>query len=177
MRAVLLDRDGTIIYDKHYLHDPDEVELLPEAVRGLQSMAAMGFKLIVVSNQSGVGRGFFTLKDVEACNNQLYKLLQKQGVFLDAFFVCPHAPQEQCPCRKPLSGLALQAQKRFGLDFKHCAVIGDKKSDVELGKAIGARSILVTTGKGATALEQCEPEYTAKNLSFAADWLATQFPV
>jgi len=147
--AVFLDRDGTVIVQKHYMHDPDEVELLPGAVEGLRRMRALGLRLVLVTNQSGVGRGYFPSGDVERVHGRLIELLQAQGVRLDAIYTCPHAPEEACGCRKPLPGLIDRASKEIGLDPAQCYVIGDKPCDVDLGLAAGAAaSLLVLTGYG-----------------------------
>jgi len=147
--AVFLDRDGTVIAQKHYMHDPDEVELLPGAAEGLRRLRALGLRLVLVTNQSGVGRGYFPSGDVERVHGRLIELLQAQGVRLDAIYTCPHAPGEACGCRKPLPGLIDRASKEIGLDPAQSFVIGDKPCDVDLGLAAGAAaSLLVLTGYG-----------------------------
>lgn len=151
---VLLDRDGTIIKDKHYLSDPAGVELLPGATKGLSLMREAGLGLAVLSNQSGVGRGLFNLEDVRLVNQAMKQLLAREGVELDGVFFCPHAPEEHCSCRKPLPGLVEQAVRSLDVDPTRSFVIGDKACDVELGRAVGAKAILVRTGKGA----QCEAD-------------------
>lgn len=148
-RFVLVDRDGTIIFDKHYLADPDGVELIPGAAEGLRNLRALGFGIVVVTNQSGIGRGYFTAEDQDRVHARMCELLAAEGVTVDGIYTCPHAPEQDCTCRKPLPGLAEQAMAEHGFDPKAAFVIGDKKADIDLGKAIGAISILVRTGKGA----------------------------
>jgi D-glycero-D-manno-heptose 1,7-bisphosphate phosphatase len=148
-RFVVLDRDGTIIAERHYLSDPAQVELLPGAAEGLHRMAALGLGLIVVTNQSGVARGYFDLARVDEVHQRLRALLAAEQVALDGIYVCPHGPDAECPCRKPRPGLLLEAAAKFGFDPRACFVIGDKPCDIELGQAVGATTILVRTGYGA----------------------------
>lgn len=168
--AVFLDRDGTIIVEKHYLHDPTGVELLPGVAEGLRRLAGLGLRLVLVSNQSGVGRGYFGRGDVERVHGRLNELLEAQGVRLDALYVCPHAPFEACGCRKPLPGLIERASREIGLDPTASFVIGDKPCDVDLGLAVNATTFLVTTGYGAehAAAGGCQPHHVTASLNEAA---------
>lgn len=146
--AVLLDRDGTIIVEKEYLADPAGVELLAGAAAGLRSLRALGCRLAVVTNQSGVGRGYYTLEDMHAVNRRMVELLAREGVALDGIYFCPHAPESGCACRKPLPGLGLRAARELGFDPQAAVIIGDKRADLGLARAMGARGILVRTGYG-----------------------------
>lgn len=139
--AALLDRDGTLMIDHGYVGRPDQVELLPDAARGLRLLAGAGLALVVVTNQSGVGRGFFTMAEVDAVNERLARLLLEEGVELDGFYTCPHGPDSGCECRKPAAGLARRAAAELGLDLGASVVIGDKESDVELGLAAGSATV------------------------------------
>lgn len=145
----LMDRDGTIIVDKHYLSNPDEVEFIPGVIDGLKLLSENDVGLIIVSNQSGIGRGYFSAQEANTVNDKMLQLLQEQSVEIDAIYCCPHEPEDNCDCRKPKIGMAIKAQQDFGFEFKDCVVVGDKASDVGLGQNIGALSILVRTGKGA----------------------------
>jgi D-glycero-D-manno-heptose 1,7-bisphosphate phosphatase len=147
-RYVLLDRDGTIIADRHYLSDPAGVELLPGAAAGLRALQRLGLGLVVLSNQSGLGRGYFQEADLWAVHERLRQLLAAEGIRLDGSYYCPHLPEEACACRKPGPGLVEQAAAQHGFDPGQCFVIGDKRSDIEMGQAVGAVSILVRTGHG-----------------------------
>jgi D-glycero-D-manno-heptose 1,7-bisphosphate phosphatase len=147
-KTVFLDRDGTVIRDKDYLSDPNEVELEAGAGDALRMLQENGYLLIVVTNQSGVARGFFSITEVDACNRRVDDILRPLGVTIDAWLVCPHGPGDACRCRKPLTGLIEQASLRFSIDIGHSFVIGDKDSDVLLGKAAGMQGVLVTTGSG-----------------------------
>jgi D-glycero-D-manno-heptose 1,7-bisphosphate phosphatase len=174
-RHVLLDRDGTIVIDKHYLHDPDGVELLPGAARGLRRMRALGWGLAVLTNQSGVGRGYYDEAAVRACNLRMAELLREQGVELDGVFFCPHAPEAGCRCRKPAPGLMEQAAAALGFDPRQAVMIGDKDADMLLGRAVGAATILVRTGKGTEHEARCRDsaDHVVDDLAQAAEIIAT----
>jgi len=176
-RYILLDRDGTIIYDKHYLHDPAGVELLPGAAEGLKRMIDMGFGLALLTNQSGVGRGYFDEASVRACNERLSELLRPYGVEIDGVYYCPHAPEEACGCRKPEPGLMKQAVEELGFDPRQAFMIGDKEADMGVGRNSGAKTILVRTGKGAAHEERCRDsaDYVADDLRGAADIIESLF--
>jgi len=174
-RYVLLDRDGTIIVDKHYLHDPDGVELLPGALEGMKRMQDMGFGLAILTNQSGVGRGYYTDEDVHACNRRLLEMLADKGVVVSSVYYCPHAPDVECHCRKPATGLMEQAADQLGFDPKTAFMIGDKCADMGVGRNTGATTILVRTGKGADQEGKCvgQTDRVASTLVEAADIIAT----
>lgn len=145
---VFLDRDGTLIVEKHYLRDPALVELESGAVEGLLLLQAHGHPLVVVSNQSGVGRGKFALADVHHVNQRVAELFAARGVTFLAWYICPHAPADPCQCRKPLPGMPRAAAEELGLTLAGAYVVGDKRIDVELAHAIDGTGILVTTGHG-----------------------------
>lgn len=149
---VFLDRDGTLIVEKHYLCDPDEVELEQQATEGLLLLRKLSLPLVVVTNQSGIGRGMFDEDAAKTVNARVASLLQAQGVEIAGWYICPHAPDVPCQCRKPLGGLPRQAQKELGIELSGSFVIGDKRSDVEMADAIGGTGILVGTGHGAQSL-------------------------
>ncbi len=150
LKNVLCDRDGTIIYDKHYLCDPAGVELLPGAASGLAALRGAGMRLFVVTNQSGIGRGMYGMEQYLACERRLDEILSAAGAELSATVYCPHAPEDaSCRCRKPEQGMWLELQRRYALNAAECAMIGDKMVDIEFGKRAGlARTVLVLTGKG-----------------------------
>jgi histidinol-phosphate phosphatase family protein len=154
MRAaapVFLDRDGTLIVEKEYLSDPAAVSLENGVVAGLAKLQAHGHALIVLSNQSGIGRGFYHEDDAHRVNARVAGLLRGHGIEILAWYICPHAPQARCGCRKPAAGMALAASRDWNLQLADCYVIGDKRADLELADAIGGRGILLTTGHGADA--------------------------
>ncbi|MEI8372882.1 MAG: HAD family hydrolase [Planctomycetota bacterium] len=178
-RFVVLDRDGTIIVERQYLSSPDQVGLLPGAGAGLRAMRDLGLGLVIVTNQSAVGRGFFDMARLEEIHGRLRELLLIDGVELDGIYVCPHTPEDGCDCRKPLPGLLIQASRELGFDPAHALVIGDKPCDIELGQAVGATTLLVRTGYGAEheAARSVMPDYVAEDLveaaKFVPRWIAS----
>lgn len=170
-RIVLLDRDGTINVDTHYLSDPDALRLEEGAAEGLRRLVGHGFRLVVVTNQSGIARGYFTHSRLDAIHDRLATMLRAEGVVVDGWYVCPHRPEDGCACRKPATGLVERAAADLGFDPRHSWMIGDKAADVELGRAVGARTVLVRTGKGARteADGACAPDFVVDTLREAAD--------
>ena len=146
--ALFLDRDGVLIVEKDYLDDAGHVEVFPGVTEALRRAQAAGFLLVGVSNQSGLGRGCFTAADFDAVMGRLDELLRAAGVPLDAFFFCPHAPEDGCACRKPAPGLLEEASRHLAWDPARSWVIGDKISDVDLALGAGLRACLVRTGYG-----------------------------
>lgn len=155
-RAVFLDRDGTVIYERHYLSEPGQVELIPGVGAALRALRQMGLCLVVVTNQSAIGRGLFDEHRLKAIHRQLGKLLEGEGVRLDGIYHCPHAPEEGCLCRKPRPGLIERAARDMGTDPRAGFVIGDKPCDMELGRQVGATTFLVRTGYGAQMADACQ---------------------
>ena len=153
--AVFFDRDGTVIFDRHYLHEPAGVELIPGTGEALRSLALAGVDAFLVSNQSGIGRGYFTEADLAACQARLQELLRGFGAgFKDSRF-CPHAPEEACRCRKPAIGMWEDLRDAWGLDASACAMVGDKPEDLMFGSNAGmAAAVLVLTGKGLQSAEK-----------------------
>ncbi|MFV0421831.1 D-glycero-alpha-D-manno-heptose-1,7-bisphosphate 7-phosphatase [Oleidesulfovibrio sp.] len=156
--SILLDRDGTIIIDKHYLCDPDGVELIAEAGEALAAACAAGKKLFVVTNQSGIGRGMFSEEQYQQCRIRLDEMLQADGAVVSASVHCPHTPDAtpaKCLCRKPEIGMWRMLESAFSLNAGKSVMIGDKYADVAFGKNAGlAASILVLTGKGMAEAEK-----------------------
>ena len=151
--VVVLDRDGTINVERHYLADPDQIVLIDGASEGLRHLRDLGLELIVVTNQSGVGRGYFTERTLAEIHARLIERLAAAGVELAGVYVCPHVPADACQCRKPATGLLERAAREHGFDPADAFVIGDKGSDVELGRRVGSTTLLVRTGYGATEAE------------------------
>lgn len=176
--AAFVDRDGTINVERHYLGNPDELELIPGAAAGLKDLQRQGFALVVLTNQSGVARRYFTLDAVAAVHARLAEMLAAEGVTLDAVYICPHGPADACDCRKPLPGMALKAADDLGLDLGRSVMIGDKAADLGLGRAIGARTVLVRTGHGLAEEPSAAPlaDFVADDLAAAARWVG-QHPV
>jgi len=153
--AVFIDRDGTLIEDKHYLADPAKIAFFPGALEAVGRLKQAGYKIVVISNQSGVARAFFTVETVEKVHEELRRQMQDAQAEPDDIRFCPHLPDGddsrytgECDCRKPKAGMLEAAAVKLGLDVKRSVVIGDKYADIQCGKVLGARSLLVRTGEG-----------------------------
>jgi D-glycero-D-manno-heptose 1,7-bisphosphate phosphatase len=166
-RVVVLDRDGTLVIDRHYLDDPDGLEFEAGAIEGLRLLHRHGYRLLVITNQSGVGRGLFSLERVEAMNRRLRAMVEAIGVPLAGIYYCPHAPSDLCGCRKPAQGLLLRAAADLRFDPAAVIVVGDRDSDVEFGHRAGAATVLISRERplplGARA-----PDFVARDLLEAA---------
>jgi histidinol-phosphate phosphatase family protein len=172
-KAIFLDRDGTINEDTGYIGSPDKLSLIYGSMDAVKKINEAGIMVVVISNQSGVGRGYFTIEAVEAVNNKLSEMLGNGGAKIDAFYYCPHHPDEECGCRKPKTGLVERAAKELDIDLPSSYVVGDKVSDIEMAYKSGAKAVLVLTGYGAEhkGLLKRSPDFVAKNLSEAVDWI------
>ena len=157
--TVFLDRDGTINREVHHLSDPAQLELLPGAAEGLRKLCGARCTLVVVSNQSPIGRGMFTEARLLEINGRLSEMLAAEGVKISAWYWCPHAPWEGCQCRKPAPGRFLRARDERGVILEKSWVVGDRLGDLVAGRQVGARPILVATGYGQS--EYALPEHTA----------------
>jgi histidinol-phosphate phosphatase family protein len=165
--AAFLDRDGTIIDDVGFVSDRNDVRVLPTVPDALRVFADAGYACVVVSNQSGVARGYFDASVVDEINAEIIARLDRAGVKLDAFYYCPHY-QAGCECRKPEPGMVLQAAREHGLDVARSAVVGDRGSDIELGQRLGIPGVLVP---GPAPYAGPEPDFRASTLLEAAHWI------
>jgi D-glycero-D-manno-heptose 1,7-bisphosphate phosphatase len=149
--AAFLDRDGTIIRERYYLADPEGVELVPGTTEALRALAAQGFLLVLVTNQSGIGRGLYSDADFHAVQARLAAMLAVHGVAFDGVYYCPHDPEraDPCDCRKPGLGMYMAATRELGLDPAASIFVGDRIKDVLPALAFGGRGFLVRTGYGA----------------------------
>lgn len=161
--GIFLDRDGTVNVDRDYLSDPDRLELIPGAADAIREANAFGVRVFVITNQSGVARGLYTERDVVAVHRRLEELLERQGAHLDAIYYCPHHPEvgtaayrKVCTCRKPKTGMLIQARDSFDLDLAKSFVVGDKCTDVLTGHQAGCGTVLVQTGYGSLESEECD---------------------
>lgn len=168
-RFVLIDRDGTINVEKHYLSDPDQLELIPGVAQAMRRLQDNGFGLAVITNQSGIARGYFDLARLDAIHDRLRSLLAAEEVAVDGIYICPHGPGDDCDCRKPLPGMAEQAMAEHGFDPTRAVMIGDKEVDVELGLAIGAETFLVRTGHGLKFVNGTKAHHVVDDLAAAVD--------
>ena len=172
-RFVVVDRDGTVIVEKNYLSSADQVELLPNAPAALKRLRDAGLGIVMVSNQSGVGRKYFGMADVDRVNARVAELLAAAGAILDAIYVCPHTPDDRCACRKPEPRMLEQAAADFGFNPAEAFVIGDKACDIGLGRNCGATTFLVQTGYGREHLANgwAKPDFVVNDLMEAAEYI------
>ena len=157
--AIFLDRDGVLIENRpEYVRDWSQAGIFPAAIDALSSPKLDDYKMVMVTNQSAVGRGIISLADAEEINERLVSLIRNRGSRMDAVYLCPHGPADGCDCRKPKPGLLLRAAKDLSLDLKRSWMIGDAWSDVQAGQAAGVRgTIILKTGRGADQLSMPQP--------------------
>jgi D-glycero-D-manno-heptose 1,7-bisphosphate phosphatase len=157
--AIFLDRDGVLIENRDdYVREWSHVTLLPNAIDALTGFHRAGFRIIIVTNQSAVGRGMMTFHEAQKINERLVTTIGEQGGWVDAVFMCPHKPEDTCICRKPQPGLLLQAAREFLIDLPASWMVGDAWTDILAGQAAGVEgSIIVRTGRGAAQLNQPQP--------------------
>ncbi len=173
-KYICFDRDGTINKEVEYLSRPEDVELYPEVIPALKKLNDAGYGIIIVTNQSGIGRGYYTEDDMHAVNNKITQLLSEQGIDVEKFYFCPHISNDGCRCRKPMSGMLDDAAAEFGFEMGKIIVVGDKICDVELGQNVGGRGILLRTGHGYKVdlnSEVVKPDYVCEDLLEAVDWI------
>jgi len=179
-KAVFLDRDGVITKEPpYYAHKIDQLELIPKSAEAIRLLNKNGFKVIIISNQSGVARGYYQEKDIKIYNNEMKRQLEEKGARIIAIYYCPHHPEAviekykiDCECRKPKPGMLRQAEKDLNLDLKRSFLVGDKMSDIEAGYRAGCKTILVLTGQGNGELKKIsemniKPNYISKDLHTA----------
>ncbi len=169
-KAVFLDRDGTIAKDVHYCRRPEDFELLATVPEAIELLNTNGFKVVVITNQSGIARGYFTDETLAQIHNKMREELAKYGAHVDAIYYCPHHPDEGCEFRKPKPDLFLQAAEELDIDLSHSFVIGDMQMDIDAGKALDCKTILVTTGPNGGKDIIDPPDYVASNLLEAVQW-------
>lgn len=171
--AVFLDRDGVLIRDVNYLRRPEQVRVLKGAAEAVRELRKAGFRVVLITNQSGVGRGYFTLKDLAAAHRRLAADLRKKGAKLDGVFFCPHAPDARCKCRKPSPKMVNDAAKALGLDLARSYFVGDTTTDLATAAAAGVVPVLVRTGKGGRDGKHAHPRPAriARDLASAARWI------
>ena len=169
-RAVFLDRDGTMAKDVQYCRSPEDFELFPDTAKAIKLLREHGFKIIVLTNQSGIARGYFTEETLAKIHDKMENELAKEGAFVDAIYYCPHHPDDNCDCRKPKPKMVLQAAKDYNIDLSQSFVIGDLQMDIELGKTVGCNTILLSQKQNS---EQT-PDYIATDLYQAAEWIVGQ---
>lgn len=171
-KFIILDRDGTIIEDGGYLHKIEDLKFLPGAIDGLRQFKNSGYRFVIVTNQAGIARGIFTFDQLNIFNDELTKQLQIKDITIDQIYHCPHHPEftGSCQCRKPKAEMVQKAAKEFDFSPADCIYIGDKDSDIELGKNCKGVTVLIENGQYATV---SQPDFKAKNLKHAFELLKT----
>lgn len=177
-RAVFLDRDGTIIEDTGYVAGAERVKFMPGSIRAIALLGENGFRVIVVSNQAGVARGYFDEAMVQATNRYIQSVLAEHGTFIDRFYYCPHHKdgvigkyRRECHCRKPEPGMIEQGARDFNIDLRRSFVIGDHHSDIAAGQRAGCRTVLIGDGSSGDEEVIARPDRTARDLKEAVDWI------
>lgn len=167
-RAVFLDRDGVIVEDYGYISKWNKNLLIQGSIEAIKLLNEHNFKVIVVTNQAGVAKGYFTEEDVILFHKLMKEYLENKGAIIDAIYYCCHDPNANCDCRKPKPGMLQKAEKEFNIDLSQSYMIGDKKSDIDAGNAVGIKTMLVLTGHGTRELENGDYDincdYMAENL-------------
>jgi D-glycero-D-manno-heptose 1,7-bisphosphate phosphatase len=179
-----MDRDGTLTEEVGYVNHPNRLRLLPRSAAAVRRLNAAGIAVVVVTNQAGIARGYFSPEVLAAVNAAMVSQLKDEGAHVDGVYVCPHHPTEGeppyrlvCDCRKPRPGLLLRAAAELGLDLERSILVGDKGSDLVAARAVGARAVLVLTGYGLGEWEYrrnalpAQPDHVAEDLLGAADWV------
>ncbi len=174
--AVFLDRDNTLMFDVPYASRPEQVRLMPGVGAAIRELNRLGFATVVITNQSGIARGYFTEEQLGEVNEELRVQLAKWGATIDALYYCPHLPDEGCPCRKPGIQLFQRACEDHGIDPKASFVVGDQAHDVEAGLRMGCKTALIRNdmGLGEIAKDGFRPTIVCANLSEFVDWLRDQ---
>lgn len=175
--TVFFDRDGTLNHDSSYLKSPDELVLFPDVVSAVKQCNDAGMRVIVVTNQSGLARGYFSQEDLDAIHQKFRDLLREGGAWIDDIFVCPHHPDDGCRCRKPNPGMIEQAQVRYPIDVAKSYVVGDKAIDVGLAAKMQIKGLLVATGPSyAEELQKIQTDqlpvaYVGESLKDIVEWI------
>jgi D-glycero-D-manno-heptose 1,7-bisphosphate phosphatase len=185
-RAVFLDRDGTICEEVGYLNSVHQMRLIPRSAEAIRRLNEHGFKVVVITNQSGVARGLILEQNLNDIHTEMIRQLREEGASLDGIYYCPHHPTEgnppylqECTCRKPATGLLKKAAADLNLDLSSSYMVGDHFSDIECGRRVGAKTVLLLTGHGRQALERqgewpSQPDYLAADLYEAVNWILQQ---
>jgi len=170
-KAVFLDRDGTIARNAHYCCREEDFEILPTVPQAIRLLNQHGFKVIVVTNQSAIARGYLTEEKLFQIHQYMEDELAKCGAHIDAIYYCPHHPDDGCQCRKPKPALLFRAAKKLGIDLSRSYAIGDGEIDIQAGRAASCRTVRVTTGSDVEKEVAESSDYIADTLLAAAEWI------
>lgn len=171
-KAVFLDRDGTINVDYGYVHKIKDFVFLPRVVDALRLLAKSEYEIVVITSQSGIGRGYYSEQEFLVITEYMKDELTKNGIRVDGVYYCPHDPDGRCECRKPKTKMLEDAVRELQIDLSQSYVIGDKTADIKMGENAGCKTILVKTGKaGKDGAYDVNPDFTAKDLYEAVEWL------
>ncbi|MDE3058788.1 MAG: HAD family hydrolase [Bacteroidota bacterium] len=176
--AVFVDRDGTVNKDVDFLVSPNQLQIIPRSDSAIRELNNLGVKVFIVTNQSGIARGFLTEETVAEIHRELSSQLRSAGAYIDAYYYCPHLPgvddpryNVECECRKPKPGMLLQAAREHNVDLRQSFVIGDRCRDVDMGKNVGAGTVIVATGYGAQEKDDCIADFFAPDLYGAVQFV------
>ena len=169
--AVFLDRDDTIIKDVNYCSCPEDVHLLPKAAAGIRLLNQSGLKVIIITNQSGIARGYLDISMLGRIHEKLKSDLAQYGAFINAIYYCPHHPDDNCDCRKPKPGMLIQAAADNSIDLRNSYMVGDYRSDIEVGLAAGCKTVLINSNNSTIQMQDIPPDYVARHLYDAACWI------
>ena len=173
-RAVFLDRDGTMNKDVPYCSRPEDFQLFPDTARAVRLLNEHGYKVIVITNQSGIARGYFTEEMLGLIHQKMLKQLAEENARIDAIYYCPHHPDDNCECRKPKPKMVLQAAEEHDIDLMRSFIVGDRAHDIILGQSVGCRTVLVPSDPDEIASGSYSPDYIAPDLYKAALWIIEQ---
>ena len=174
-KAVFIDRDGTINVNVGYLDNPDDFQMYPGVAEGIKLLQENGFKIIIITNQSGIARGYFTVETLKRIHERMLKEFYDKGVTIDAIYYCPHHPDEGCGCRKPNTDLFEKAVKEHNIDITRSYVIGDRMLDIEAGHRMGLKTVLVPEKKEKVEKEmkksKIKPDYLCNDFYSGVKWI------
>ncbi|MDD5645006.1 MAG: HAD family hydrolase, partial [bacterium] len=172
-KAVFIDRDGTLNHDPGFINKPEDFRFFDGAVKALKEIGGLGFKIFIVTNQSGLARGYIKDDDLAKIHDKMYKEFAKHGIIISDILICPHLPEDNCLCRKPSPYMVKQAAARHGIALAESFFIGDRESDIKTGKNAGCKTVLVLTGNGRETLRNggVKPDFIAENIREAVDIL------
>lgn len=173
-KAIFLDRDGVINQEVQFVAKPEEFHILDNSIKALKLLMETDYKIIIITNQSGMGYGYYTEDDYQAVTNKMVKIFAEEGIVIDAIYHCPHRYEEKCNCRKPGTGMLDKAKKEFAIEYERSWFIGDKTSDIKAGENVGVKTIMVLTGAaGKDGRYDVKPDFIAADLLEAVYFITT----